>query len=133
MTLQRAASLAALIVTALSAAGATAQSVTYPARPIRFIVPYPPGGGTDTIARIVARRLSLVVIASPQGRGNPGNPRAFRAQCARNRGARPYVSHRQSHSTGPNSKRRSHRGQATSSTIQMPTTTRSADALESRS
>ena len=30
----------------------------WPAKPVRFIVPYPPGGGTDVIARIVQTRLS---------------------------------------------------------------------------
>ena len=30
---------------------------TYPDHPIRFIVPYPPGGGTDVIARIVQERF----------------------------------------------------------------------------
>lgn len=34
------------------------QSETYPARPIRFIVPLPPGGGADLVARVVAERLS---------------------------------------------------------------------------
>ena len=29
----------------------------YPARPIRFIVPFPPGGGTDTMARAIGTRL----------------------------------------------------------------------------
>ena len=34
---------------------ATAQS--YPTRPIAMIVPYPAGGVTDTIARIIAERM----------------------------------------------------------------------------
>ena len=36
--------------------GALAQS-GYPDKPIRFVVPYPPGGGTDVIARIVQRKF----------------------------------------------------------------------------
>ena len=39
----------------LPAAGAIAQS--YPAKPIRLISPYPPGGGTDASARIIAQAL----------------------------------------------------------------------------
>jgi len=31
---------------------------TYPARPVRLIVPYPAGGPNDTIARIIASKLS---------------------------------------------------------------------------
>ena len=30
----------------------------YPNRPVRFIVPYPPGGATDVIARVVAQKLT---------------------------------------------------------------------------
>src|SRR5882672_1434374 len=40
----------------LAAVGAWAQD--WPAKPVRFIVPYPPGGGTDVIARIVQHPLS---------------------------------------------------------------------------
>src|SRR5438067_6139288 len=41
----------------LCAAPAAAQE-TYPARPVKILVPYGPGGATDIIARIVAQRLT---------------------------------------------------------------------------
>lgn len=43
---------------ALSLAGCVAVAQEWPTKPIRFIVPYPPGGGTDVIARIVQEPLS---------------------------------------------------------------------------
>src|SRR5216110_2426519 len=46
-----------LLVAALSASS-IAVANDWPAKPVRFIVPYPPGGGTDVIARIVQTRLS---------------------------------------------------------------------------
>jgi tripartite-type tricarboxylate transporter receptor subunit TctC len=35
-----------------------AQAQTYPAKPIRLIVPYPPGGGNDTIARLLSAKIN---------------------------------------------------------------------------
>ena len=49
---------AALVLTAMVVFPAAAQ--TYPARPVRIIVGYPPGGGVDVAARIVAQGLTEV-------------------------------------------------------------------------
>ena len=39
------------------ATDATAVAQSFPTRPIRLIVPYPPGGGTDIVARVIGQRL----------------------------------------------------------------------------
>ncbi|MEI6204757.1 MAG: tripartite tricarboxylate transporter substrate binding protein, partial [Enhydrobacter sp.] len=52
--------LSCLILLLLAAVGAPAGAQDYPSRPIRWIVPFPPGGPTDTLSRILAARLGDV-------------------------------------------------------------------------
>lgn len=40
---------------------AAAAQAQYPDKPIKWVVPYPPGGGTDVIARIVQQKFSEIV------------------------------------------------------------------------
>ena len=43
------------------AAGSTGDAAAYPDRPVRLIVPTPPGGAADTAARIIAPKLSEIL------------------------------------------------------------------------
>ena len=54
--LKRAALAAALFFTAFAALPAAAQ--TWPTKPVKFIVPFPPGGSVDPLARLLGAKLS---------------------------------------------------------------------------
>ena len=62
-----------LIALAATPAMALAQS-GYPTKPIRLVVPFPPGAGTDTVARFVAQKLAesmgaTIVVENKTGAG----------------------------------------------------------------
>ena len=47
-----------LLATPLLALGAPALAQAFPARPIRLVVGFPPGGGSDLVARPIAQRMT---------------------------------------------------------------------------
>jgi tripartite-type tricarboxylate transporter receptor subunit TctC len=64
----------ALVVAALAALPGVAHGQAYPAKPIRWIVPFPPGGSTDILARVVGQKLTdawgqPVIIENKGGAG----------------------------------------------------------------
>lgn len=76
---------AVLAFAAASLASAAVHSQSWPAKPVRLVVPFPPGGGTDLIAREVANKLSasgytFVVENKPGSGGNLGVDAAAKSQ-----------------------------------------------------
>jgi tripartite-type tricarboxylate transporter receptor subunit TctC len=74
----------AILGVLLAASGVHAQQ-RYPSKPIRLIVPFAPGGGTDIVARMLAQKLSesfgasVVVDNRPGAAGTTGTEAAVRA------------------------------------------------------
>jgi len=74
---------ACLALTLIPAAGSAQQG--YPTKPVRFVLPFPPGGGTDTLGRAIGQKLGeslaqTVVLDNRPGAGaNIGAEIAARA------------------------------------------------------
>jgi tripartite-type tricarboxylate transporter receptor subunit TctC len=70
---------------ALPAVSRIVRAQTYPTRPITMVVPYPPGGSTDVIARLLAERMRAslaqpIITENVAGaNGSIGTGRATRA------------------------------------------------------
>ncbi len=75
---RRCAALSLTATLAILAPHAAAAADAYPAKPVRFVVAFPPGGGTDIIARSIAQKLAeriaqqVVVDNRPGAGGNIG-------------------------------------------------------------
>src|ERR1039457_2799158 len=66
---------AATVLFAVFAGIGTASAADYPVRSVKWIVPYPPGGTTDVLARIIAQWLSekmgqQFIVENKPGAGN---------------------------------------------------------------
>lgn len=77
--------LAGLLVIIAPYGAAQTATPGYPSRPIRFILPFPPGGGTDILGRLLAQKLSeeigqpVVPENRPGAGGNVGNEAAAKS------------------------------------------------------
>ncbi|MBX3649869.1 MAG: tripartite tricarboxylate transporter substrate binding protein [Burkholderiales bacterium] len=75
----------------LAPAQAAEDPAKYPSKPIRFIVPFPPGGGNDTIARLVGQQMAASLGQQVPIDNRPGAAGALGAQLAANSPADGYT------------------------------------------
>ena len=75
-----------MLVLSLACAAGVAVAADYPDRSVRLIVPFPPGGGTDTLGRVLGAKLAeqwgqQVIIDNRGGaQGNVGTAMGAKAR-----------------------------------------------------
>lgn len=80
-----AATAAAALTAGFSAPAAAQDAASWPSRPLTLVVPFPPGGPTDQVARVLAQQLStqlgqsIVVDNRPGANGNIGSAHVAKA------------------------------------------------------
>ena len=73
------------VLAVLSAASALLQAQSYPVKPVRYLIPYAPGGGTDIVARTMSAKLTeqlgqpFIVDNRPGAGGNIASEITIRA------------------------------------------------------
>src|SRR5262245_8980693 len=81
MRIKSAAQILAMLLAVLAPVGEGARAQDYPNRVVTIVVPYPPGGGVDVLARVVADKLSgalktQVIVDNRTGAGGNVGTRA---------------------------------------------------------
>lgn len=65
---------AAAAATPFTSALAAEDAAAYPSRPVRFVIPFPPGSGAELIARFIGQKFTELtgqpVVVEPKGGGN---------------------------------------------------------------
>ncbi|HWQ39891.1 MAG TPA: tripartite tricarboxylate transporter substrate binding protein [Burkholderiales bacterium] len=94
----------ALFVVQMAVAAAQAQAQTFPEKPIRLIVPFPPGGVTDPVARVVGEKVAQALGQPVIVDNRPGGAGIIGAQLARQAapdGYTLFMGHSGTHAVNP--------------------------------
>lgn len=81
----------AVLLSGINIAQAQDRVAHYPVRPVKLVVPYPPGGGADTLARLVAAGMSVKLAQPVVIENKPGGNTAIATEYVANQPADGYT------------------------------------------